>query len=109
MAYDTRALTTADYRKKMLKEGQFHGVSTDTNNPYNTLTIIWKNKSESSRVTRLDDLCFSPSVKTREAFQLLSPESLMYVLCENIEIAATSGVYHGTDLIDVEEQCIAHN
>ena len=109
MAPGARALTTADYKKKMFKEGQFHGVATETNTPYNTLTIIRNNKSEPSHVRSLDDLQISLSVETEEAFQLVSPELLMYVLFEKTAIATTTGVYDGTELNDAEEQCIMHN
>ena len=60
-------------------------------------------------VTSLDDLHISLSVKTGEAFQLLSLELLMYILCEKTTIVKTSGVYDETEPNNAEEQCITHN
>ena len=44
MAHGASALATADYKICLLKEDQFHGMATETDNPYNTLTIIRNEK-----------------------------------------------------------------
>ena len=83
MAHGASALTTVDYKTTLIKQGQFHGVATETDTLYNTLTIIRNNKMDLLRVASIDKLCISLSVKTKKTFQLLSLELLMYVLCEN--------------------------
>ena len=109
MAHGASALTMADCRKELLKEGQFRGVATETDTPYNTLTIIRNGKPDPSHVTSLDDLCISLSVKKEEALQLVGPELLMYLLCERTPIAIASGVYDETELGGAEEQCVEHD
>ena len=44
MAHGASVLTMADYMTTLLKEDQFHGVVTETKNPYNSLTIIKENR-----------------------------------------------------------------
>ena len=111
MAHGASALTTAaDYKKKMLKEGQLHGVATETDTPYDTSTIIRNKKTDHLHMTSLDDLRISLSIKKEEeeVFQVVSPEVLMYVLCERTPIVIASGVYDETELNGAKEQCVEH-
>ena len=50
------ALKTVDYNVFLLKQGQFHCVTTETNTPSDTLRIIRNNKNDPLYVTRLDEL-----------------------------------------------------
>ena len=83
-------------------------MATETKTTYDTLILIGNNKMDPLHVTRLDELCIRLSVKTEGTFQVLSPELLMYVLCERTPIAKTAGVYNERELNDDEEQCIVH-
>ena len=66
MAHGASALTIADYKKRLLKEGQFYAVATETSSPHDTLTLTGNNKLEPLYVTSLDDLWISPSVETKK-------------------------------------------
>ena len=98
MAHGDSVLTTADYQTTLLKQGQFHVVATETKTLYDILTIMRGKETVPLHVTRLDELCISPSVKTEKKLQVLSPELVMYVLCKRTTIATTSAVYNEKEL-----------
>ena len=65
-------------------------------------------KTDPLHVTSLDGMQISLSVKEEEAFQLVNPELLMYVLYKRAPVAIVSGVYDETELDDTKEQCVEH-
>ena len=83
-------------------------MASETKTPYDSLTIIREKEIVPSHVTSLDELCTSLSVKTEKAFQVLSPELVVYVLCKRTAIAKTLGVYNEKELDNAGDQCIEH-
>ena len=66
------------------------------------------NKTNHSRVTSLDELRVSLSVKTEKAFQLLSPENIDVCIFERTPITTPSGIYDEIGLNDAEDQYVVH-
>ena len=84
-----------DYKKGLLKGGQFHGVATE--NPkflYDILSVVGDGSGGITQTKSLGELHLRLWLNASKAFQLLSPEVVMYVLYERTVIMTTSGVYN---------------
>ena len=110
MAHCVIAMATADYKESFPKGGQFHVVATENPNfPYDTLSVTKYGAEGTTQITSLDELQLSFWVETKKAFQVLSPDIVMYVLCERTAIMTTSGVYNENELDDTEQKFIDNN
>ena len=107
MAHCANAMATVDYKKCLLKGGQFHsGATESTIFLYDTMSVTRNGDKGTTQRKSLDKLHFSLWVKTKNTFQVLSSKLVMYVLYKGTPIMTTSGVYDDKELDDAEHERI---
>ena len=73
--------------------------------PCRTMSALGIHGEGTTMVKIPDKIGLNPCVKNSKAFQVISPEVVMHVLCKRIPIVTTSGVYDDIELYDAEGKC----
>ena len=110
MTHCANAMATVDYRKGLLKEGQFRsGATESTIFLYNRMPVTRNGDKGTTQRKSLDKLHLNPWVSTsKTTFQVLSPEVVMLLLCKKKPTVTTLGFYDDAELKQSKKECISN-